>query len=85
MITHVVAHMIKLYGFVNLMPLVDLAVCSPSTVCVMMEYLRERERQTDRERERERERQRQRNRETERDRDGDRDRDRERQTERGEG
>ena len=55
LITHVVAHMIKLYGFVNLMPLVDLAVCSPSTVCVMMEYLRERDRQTETERERERE------------------------------
>ena len=67
LITHVVAHMIKLYGFVNLMPLVDLAVCSPSTVCVMMEYLRERDRQTETEREteRKRNRERQRNRETE--------------------
>ena len=53
MITHVVAHMIKLYGFVNPMPLVDLAVCFPSNVCVMMEYPRGRGREGERERERE--------------------------------
>ena len=73
MITHVVAHMIKLYGFVNLMPLVDLAVCFPSTVCVMMEYPRER----DRERETETHGERERERETARQTDNKRERERE--------
>ena len=73
--------MIKLYGFVNLMPLVDLAVCFPSTVCVMMEYPRERERDRERETETETERQRHMVREREKERQPDRQTTRERERE----